>query len=268
MKRHHLILVVFSIALIVAGLVGVSEIGVSGSVPLAGHLAGGCGGEPDEEVGKLTQAGAVNQAGVPNKGDTNEEDSAPIAFKIKHPLFENGCFHDSEKTGVNGRWSSWIHHGERCKGAVPCEPKHACVTMAQGVEHGYCLEKCDPNAPACSGGAECVKLTSDGACMPLGTAAEDTVCGGHDPNADKLDLSKDCKLGMACVGYRTGDEAGVCLRQVDPTTCPKTCTAGRVCLSLLDGAAVCVFPCGQPEQKCPAGLKCVEVAGGKFCLAP
>lgn len=215
----------------------------------------GCGGELAEDVGMLSLA-----AKKPKK-------KIPTPFVLPIDVFKEGMYCDPSNQSCPPADLAQLFY--RCEKTSRCSSENICVSMDQGALHGYCLEKCDPNAPSCSGGAECEQLSSgtSGACMPVGTASEDAVCGGQDPNADKMDMSKLCKSGMSCIVYRDWASEGVCVPRVDPDSCPKTCVAGRVCVPLLGGEAVCVFPCG-PKLKCPFGLKCIEVIGGKVCLAP
>ncbi len=176
--------------------------------------------------------------------------------------------------------------GERCVAAADC---------ASGrCDLGQCATPCPPEG--CPAGTACVRDITGAACRPAGPAAPGArcaqgsvcasgVCGGGICTADCA--ADPCPEGTRCVDFADGAfcfpgcaEDGDCASPAfcDPRFEPgpicfwrgaagvgEACADHRDCASgrCVDGA--CLGAC---TAECPAGLGCVSVGTGRFCVAP
>ena len=161
---------------------------------------------------------------------------------------------------------------EACGGNTgkQCASTDICVRFSQTATQGFCLTTCDPNAPNCANGGECLALSGgSGACGLVGTLTEDKVCESAGDTAPKLDPATSCAKGLIClvfsdgVGMCTSTLAGGC----SSGTCPGT---NRKCIDLQSGDGACAKDCtttdtcttDDPATEC---LDLTSQVGGKVC---
>jgi len=161
--------------------------------------------------------------------------------------------------------------GGACTDAVDCGDGGVCV--ARGGEEPRCAQICLPSAcgNTCASGQSCARLSEgggqysvdingDGEDDPIGACLEPVPGdqGAYDPCGEV----GSCQAGMSCAGVE-GRAVGTCFEGCSGD-CADFDGFSATCAPTSDGDDVCVIPCdpGAGDGACPSGLECVSLAQG------
>ena len=139
-----------------------------------------------------------------------------------------------------------------------CGKGYHCHGMTVGAPTGYCLKTCGQQSD-CTGGGVCISSDSGkNVCLPVGNRRENQVCGGGDKGA-KLDTSRSCAKGLACIRPVGTNPLGICRRlQLSCHVDGRRCFAGELCVS----QSFCIRTCGA----CAADQVCRNFGNAKTCV--
>ncbi|MCB9637942.1 MAG: hypothetical protein H6727_03445 [Myxococcales bacterium] len=148
-----------------------------------------------------------------------------------------------------------------CQAAGACGSGEVCLPLQNGA--GACAKPCTTDT-------ECTANDPKSSCLDIGTSSK--VCGPEAPSGpvglggicstDGTKVTTEgCQKGLSCFAASSTSTQGLCTKEcVDDTGCTGATSGTMNCVEIdaTQGTKICVYPCSQPGQTCPASTTCIS----------